>query len=534
MYSKSTDIGNDIDGCRTLVMLLRQSDKLDLEMILFDAWNSVARAAICRKIQEGTRSAKSVRIGAGFLNDNRNCSRELRDGSRYSEAFRKDDVIGMMKFVRTAETPMMFFPIGPATSLAVVLDCTPDIAGALHLVAMSGCIHRKDDSPAGAGKIYDVNGEISAYIKLVDMQRLLFKVTLLNPCGRVFSPGERLWRIRDSEDPLLWPFVESNTTQRCDTVEVHRAPLRKFLKINEGYTVEDPGHESLLDMTVERRDLPGGEKLSDRSMNQFLQERCGFMKKNIRKMGNKKQDRSNNFTLIELLIVIAVIAILSGILLPALDSSRKKAHTISCSGNLKQIGTVAMIYTAENNDWFIPCRNDFRTDRRNVFEGLTALSNGRFIDITKEAPKTVFCPAETRSLNYSNWSGGRFAEYVMNQRIGWLSDNPYFLPRKLNRCHRASSVMTFTDSRGFYLNGILYLQREFGSWADGPGSTADRALYYQNEPKYRGLYDGAMRHNGRANYCFADGHVSNMMIPMEARRLKEMFLWAKAGENIWD
>ena len=57
------------------------------------------------------------------------------------------------------------------------------------------------------------------------------------------------------------------------------------------------------------------------------------------------------FTLIELLIVIAIIAILAGMLLPALNQAREKSRAASCMGNLRSMGIAFNAYFSDNKEY---------------------------------------------------------------------------------------------------------------------------------------------------------------------------------------
>lgn len=60
--------------------------------------------------------------------------------------------------------------------------------------------------------------------------------------------------------------------------------------------------------------------------------------------------RRRAFTLIEMLVVIAVIGILAALLLPALARAKAKALQTQCLNNLKQIGAAIQLYADENGD----------------------------------------------------------------------------------------------------------------------------------------------------------------------------------------
>ena len=111
-----------------------------------------------------------------------------------------------------------------------------------------------------------------------------------------------------------------------------------------------------------------------------------------------RSSRKAAFTLVGLLVIIAVLAILAAMLLPALASAKGKAQRINCINNLKQSGLAFRIWEGDNNDKLpmdVPMAKggtkEFNTGA-DTFRHFQVMSN------ELSTPKILICPADTRTV----------------------------------------------------------------------------------------------------------------------------------------
>lgn len=233
------------------------------------------------------------------------------------------------------------------------------------------------------------------------------------------------------------------------------------------------------------------------------------IKRNIKKKGFENKMRVNKFTLIELLIVISVIAILAGLLLPALNSARKKAHSIACTSNLKQQGVCFANYASDNDDWINPSNQGSGSDgsffwwRRFQYFGYTGKKITGKNDLEQGKKGIFVCPGEPKERRMpasTSWQIEDCIDYVLNQGLYAVSSNTVWKDLRfsdLAKCAKRSSGAVLTaDGGGFSENGIP--ESMTNCWWNKGKKPFDLENPQYNLPP---------RHQGGVNFLFGDLHV---------------------------
>jgi len=200
-----------------------------------------------------------------------------------------------------------------------------------------------------------------------------------------------------------------------------------------------------------------------------------------------------SFTLIELLTVIAIIAILAGMLLPALNAAKEKARAVQCTGNLRNIALQVENYESSYGDYYIPCC------RGTSCWGKILYDNGivKSLIKTNVIPKEYKCPSETRvrksgGIEYPTPALEITATYDYGLNISFHSYCANWSGRtpKKHRLRQPASVMNIAETSSFLLPGIKH---------------SGTINYYYVGFDYPGL---SYRHSKKMNCVFMDGHVS--------------------------
>lgn len=223
--------------------------------------------------------------------------------------------------------------------------------------------------------------------------------------------------------------------------------------------------------------------------------------------------RRRGFTLLELLVVVAILALVSSMLLPSIVRSKSRAQAIFCLHNLHQVQLAWSMYADDNHDWlpgviggsypgsdrWVSGWLDFSSssDNTNTLY-LTDISYSQLAPYIAEAGPAVYrCPSDRSEVTIHGRTHPRVRSLSMNCWMNYIGTAPIGQDQ-FQVFQRLGDIVDFPPSKAW----VLMDERE-DSINDG---------LFQTNLKLRGvqarIVDYPASFHGRsAGVVFADGHA---------------------------
>ena len=222
----------------------------------------------------------------------------------------------------------------------------------------------------------------------------------------------------------------------------------------------------------------------------------------------KRSTEKGNFTLMELLIVVAIIAILAAMLLPALRSALEKGRSMSCMSNLKQFATCESLYQSAFNEYIIPPWQDNEVDAPRLYThkyhwdyyfGKNFM--GLKVDKSKwpelNTWKPFQCPSDTRKFEIQS------SPLSYGALMIWGKRTPDIPPLKSNRIELPSKCVFIAENDAMKLRpsaGARIKNSSCGTSAD----TYNTILWNSD--------DMGWNHGLKTNMLMFDGHAAAVRV----------------------
>ncbi len=255
--------------------------------------------------------------------------------------------------------------------------------------------------------------------------------------------------------------------------------------------------------------------------------------------------RREAFTLVELLVVIGIIALLIGILLPALSKAREAARVLVCATHLREIGMACFIYAADNKGKLpIPIGGGVLNNKDysailmkpfNGYWGQMDFAQGTlapYLHGADIASRVFSCPSDPDP----RW--GAFQPFTADPSFP-LTPDPT-TPRNHSYAFNGNLVgdLVHSEYAGLKISDIRRSSDKFLVHEAFMPVGANIVAVGYNINGISTIVYLSLRHGGRSNQCFADGHVelfdptilrdATVTNPVQApKNLKHVFLRAQ-------